>query len=141
MSEFTLSKIETSGFAGLQLSKKLRSENPSFSFTGITAMAKAVSLTPSYGAYWREVVAIKYGIREREAWQVRNLNFPTCYVQCEFKTLNGKILTVKRTYKNAKTSDFFYEVNGGDKSRDEKKLQTLLRIAPKDFISSVHFVI
>lgn len=139
MSEFTLSKIETSGFRGITVKQEIAFGKPLVLIYGDNRNGKSSIINAiEWCLFGADVAAIKYGIREREAWQVRNLNFPTCYVQCEFKTLDGKILTVKRTYKNAKTSDFFYEVNGGDKSRDEKKLQTLLRIAPKDFISSVH---
>jgi hypothetical protein len=140
MSEFILSKIEISGFRGFTTQKELTFGRPLTLIYGENRNGKSSILNAiEWCLFGPEVAAIKYGdIREREAWEVRNLNSSACHVQCEFQTRDGKTLTVKRTYKTPKTTDLFYEMGGGDKSSDEKKLHALLRVSPSDFISSVH---
>jgi exonuclease SbcC len=140
MSEFTLSKIEISGFRGFTTKHEIAFGKPLTLIYSENRKGKSSIINSiEWCLFGPEVAAIKYGdIRERDAWEVKNLNFPTCHVQCEFQTSDGKILTVRRTYKTARTSDLSYEIKGGEKSTDEKKLHALLRISPTDFVSSVH---
>jgi DNA repair protein SbcC/Rad50 len=140
MSEFTISKIEISGFRGFTNLHEIPLGKPLILLHGENRKGKSsITNAIEWCLFGPEVAAIKYGdIRERDAWEVKNLNSPTCHVQCEFRTPEGKTLRVKRIYKSPKTSDFFYEIKGGEQSRDEQKLHALLRISPRDFVSSVH---
>jgi exonuclease SbcC len=140
MSEFTLSKIEIRGFRGFTTKREMAFGKPltlvySENRKGKSSIINAIE----WCLFGPEVAAIKYGeIRERDGWEVKNLNSPTCHVQCEFQTPDGRTLTVRRTYKTARTSDLSFEIKGGEKSTDEKELHALLRISPADFVSSVH---
>jgi DNA repair protein SbcC/Rad50 len=140
MSEFMLAKIGISGFRGFTNHQELQFGKPLILLHGENRKGKSSVINAiEWCLFGAEVGAIKYGdIRERDAWEVRNLNSPTCQVECEFQTSDGKVLTVKRTYKSQKTSELSYEIKGGEKSTEEKKLHTLLRISPTDFVSSVH---
>jgi DNA repair protein SbcC/Rad50 len=140
MSEFILSKIEITGFRGFTVKREIELGKPLILIYGDNRNGKSSIINAiEWCLFGPEVAAIKYGdIRERDAWEVKNLNSPTCHVQCEFQTADGKTLNVKRTYKTARTSDLSYELTGGEKSTDEKKLHALLRISPDDFVSSVH---
>jgi exonuclease SbcC len=140
MSEFTLSKIEISGFRGFTTKQEIAFGKPLALVYGDNRRGKSSLINAiEWCLFGQEVAAIKYGeIRERDAWEVKNLNSPACHVQCEFQTPDGKTLTVKRTSKSPRTSELFYEIKGGEKSTDEKKLHALLRISPSDFVSSVH---
>jgi DNA repair exonuclease SbcCD ATPase subunit len=140
MSEFTISKIEISGFRGFTTQQEIAFGKPLILIYGDNRNGKSSIINAiEWCLFGSEVAAIKYGeIRERDAWEVKNLNSPICHVQCEFQTSDGKTLTARRTYKTPRTSDLSYEIKGGEKSTDEKKLQALLRISPNDFVSSVH---
>lgn len=140
MSEFTLSKLEITGFRGITARCEIALGKPLTIIFGQNRNGKSsITNAVEWCLFGPEVAKISYGdIRERDGWEVQNLNGPTCHVQCEFLTPEGRILTVRRTYKTARTSDFSYEIEGGEKSTDEKKLHALLRISPNDFLSSVH---
>jgi DNA repair exonuclease SbcCD ATPase subunit len=140
MSEFVLSRIGITGFRGFTNHQEIAFGKPLILFHGGNRKGKSSVINAiEWCLFGAEVGAIKYGdIRERDAWEVKNLNSPTCQVECEFQTSDGKLLTVKRTYKSQRTSDLSYEIKGGEKSTDEKKLHALLRISPTDFVSSVH---
>jgi DNA repair protein SbcC/Rad50 len=140
MSEFTLSKIEISGFRGFTTQQEIAFGKPLILLYSDNRKGKSSIINAiEWCLFGPEVAAIKYGdIRERDTWEVKNLNSSSCHVQCKFQTADGKTLTAKRTYKSPKTSDLSYEIKGGEKSTDEKKLHALLRISPTDFVSSVH---
>ena len=140
MSEFTLSKIEISGFRGFTTQQVIDFGKPLILIYGENRKGKSSIINAiEWCLFGSEVAAIKYGgIREREAWEVKNLNSSICHVQCEFQTPDGKTLTAKRTYKTPRTSDLCYELKGGEKSTDERKLHALLRISSNDYVSSVH---
>ncbi len=140
MSEFTLSKIEITGFRGFTTRQEIAFGKPLTLLYGENRKGKSSIINAiEWCLFGPEVAAIKYGeIRERDAWEVKNLNASVCHVQCEFQAPDGKTLTVKRTYKTPRTSDLSYEIKGGEKSTDEKRLHALLRISSTDFVSSVH---
>jgi len=139
MSEFTLTKIEIYGFRGFTKPQEIVFGTPLTLIYGGNRKGKSsITNAIEWCLFGPEVAAIKYGdIREREAWEVKNLNSPSCHVQCVFQSHDGKPITAKRTYKTARTSDFLFDI-GSEKSTDEKKLHALLRISPTDFVSSVH---
>src|SRR6266853_600997 len=110
MSEFMLSKIEISGFRGFTTQQEIAFGKPLILLYGDNRKGKSSIINAiEWCLFGPEVAAIKYGIRERDAWEVKNLNSPTCHVRCEFKTPDGKILTIKRIYKTPRTSDLSYE--------------------------------
>jgi len=140
MSEFSLSRIEITGFRGFSVPQIISLGNPLTVLYGENRNGKSSIINAiEWCLFGSEVAAIKYGdIRERDAWEVKNLKSSTCLVHCEFQTRDGKTLKVKRIYKSPKTSDLFYEMGPGNASSDEKQLHALLKISPSDFISSVH---
>src|SRR6266851_4690387 len=105
MSEFTFSKIEISGFRGFTTKQKIAFGKPLTLLYGDNRKGKSSIINAvEWCLFGPEVAAIKYGaIRERDAWEVKNLKSPTCHVQSEFQTPDGKTLTVKRTYKTPRT--------------------------------------
>jgi exonuclease SbcC len=140
MSDIKLKKIEICGFRGFTSRQEIALGTPLTLFHGGNRSGKSSVLNAiEWCLFGPEVAVIKYGdIRERDGWEVKNLHSPACYVQCQFEGDDGKKLNVKRTYKTPKTTDFFCEVVGGEKSIDDTKLHALLQISPTDFVSSVH---
>ena len=140
MPEFTLSNLKITGFRGITVQQDVPLGNPLTVILGQNRNGKSsIANAIEWCLFGPEVAQIKYGeIRERETWEVKNLNSPACHVQCEFQSSDGKTLSVKRTFKTAKTSDISWEIKGGEKSTDEKKLHAFLRISSTDFVSSVH---
>jgi exonuclease SbcC len=140
MPEFNLSKIEISGFRGFTVPQSISFGDPLTVIYGENRNGKSSIINAiEWCLFGSEVAAIKYGdIRERDAWEVKNLNSANCQVQCEFQSRDGKTLRVKRTYRSPKTTDLLYEMGPGNASADERKLHALLKISPSDFISSVH---
>ncbi|MGB2678362.1 MAG: AAA family ATPase [Candidatus Acidiferrum sp.] len=140
MSSYSLLNIEICGFRGFTKSQKLALGRPLTLLSGGNRMGKSSIVNAiEWCLFGSEVAAIKYGdIRERDAWEVRNLGSSTCYVVCTFQSADGKTLRVKRIYKTPRTTDFSYELDGGEKSADEAKLHAHLQITPSDFVSSVH---
>lgn len=140
MSEFILASVELSGFRGFTSKQNITFGKPLILFHGENRKGKSSIVNAiEWCLFGPEVAAIKYGdIRERDEWEVKNLNSSACCVQCEFQASDGKLLTVKRTYKTPRKSDLIYEIKGGEKSGDEKKLHALLRLTSSDFVSSVH---
>jgi DNA repair exonuclease SbcCD ATPase subunit len=140
MPEYSLSKVELSGFRGFTNKQEIVFGNPlTLVFSENRKGKSSIMNAVEWCLFGPEVAAIKYGdIRERDAWEVKNLKSQACHVQCEFQTPDGKTLTVKRTYKTPRTSDLSYEIKGGAASADERKLQALLKISPTDYVTSVH---
>src|SRR5271167_1493251 len=118
MSEFMLSKIWISGFRGFTNPQEIAFGKPLILLYGENRKGKSSIINAiEWCLFGPEVAAIKYGdIRERDAWEVKNLNSSACHVRCEFQTPDGRTLTVKRTYKTPRTSDLSYELQGGEKS-------------------------
>ena len=140
MSEFILTKIEICGFRGFTTRQEIAFGKPLILLYGENRNGKSSIINAiEWCLFGPEVAANKYGeIRERVDWEVKNLTSPNCHVQCEFQTPDGKALKVRRTYKSTRISDLSYEIDGGERFTDEKKLHALLRISPNDFVSSVH---
>ena len=140
MTQFRLAKVDICGFRGFTQLQSIELGEPLTLLFGSNRQGKSSIVNAvEWCLFGPEVAAIKYGdIREREAWEVKNLNSPTCSVQCEFRSTDGRTIIARRTYKSQRTSDFFYQIDGGEKSAKEADLYTLLRLSIADFVSSVH---
>jgi len=137
---FTLKKIGIQGFRGFTKLQEISFGAPLTLIHGRNRQGKSSVVNAiEWCLFGSEVAAMKYGdIRERDAWEVKNAVSPACYVECVFLSGDGKILTVKRTYKISRTSELSHRIDNGPNSTDEKQLHALLRISATDFLSSVH---
>jgi len=140
MPQFMLTKIEICGFRGITKRQEITPGAPLTLIYGGNRQGKSsITNAVEWCLFGPEVAQIQYGqIRERDGWEVKNPNSPSCWVQCELQSPDGTTITAKRTYKTPRTSEFYFQVGKDDKSEDEKKLHAFLRISSSDFFSSVH---
>lgn len=135
-----LRRVELSGFRGFVGKQEILCGDPLTLLFGANRNGKSSIINAiEWCLFGPEAAAIKYGdIRERDAWEVKNLKSPGCYVRCEFQAPSGQKIVASRKYRTARTSEFSFEIEGETKGTDEKSLWAHLRISPADFVSSVH---
>ncbi len=140
MPGYIVSTVEICGFRGIVDKQEIAFGSPITLFYGPNRNGKSSIINAiEWCLFGPDVAAIKYGdIRERDAWEVKNLKAPKCYVRCVFDGQDGSTVVATRTYKTPRTSEFSYETSGGLAGSEATALQALLRISPDDFISSVH---
>src|SRR6202041_3401688 len=137
---FKLTKIGIQGFRGFTKLQEIAFGTPLTLIHGGNRQGKSSIVNAiEWCLFGAEVAAMKYGdIRERDAWEVKNAVSPVCYVECIFQAEDGRIVTAKRTYKTARTSELSHRLDNGPASTDEKQLHSLLRISAADYLSSIH---
>ena len=140
MDALILKSLEICGFRGFVKAEKIEFGTPLTFFYGLNRNGKSsITNAVEWCLFGPDVAAIKYGdIRERDGWEVKNINAPKCYVRCVFEAPNGESIQVKRTYKTPRTSNFEYGTTGGRSGSDHATLHALLNVSADDFVSSVH---
>lgn len=142
MSDFILTKIVLCGFRGFTVKQEITLGHPITLVYGGNRTGKSSLLNAvEWCLFGSQIAAIKYGdIRERDNWEVKNVQSAKCYVECEFTSkASGKKLLVMRSLARGKgVTDLSFQLEGESRSADETALEALLRVSSMDFLRAVH---
>ena len=140
MSQYQLTRMDICGFRGFNGVQQVVFGKPLTLLSGANRQGKSSIVNAlEWALFGPEVAAIKYGIRERDGWKVKNQDATDCYVECTLDSLDSEpTIVFRRTYRTERTCEFWYKVGTNPAQKDEKDLRHLLRITSADYLASVH---